>query len=62
MLRFLQTADDRKYVQQRPRDTRPRGVRALEIHGFELDPKTLEVHGFWPKALKMHGFNCVPNT
>ena len=43
----------------RPRDTRPRGVRTLEIHGFELDPKTLEIHGFWPKALKMHGFILV---
>ena len=40
----------------RPRDTGPRGVRASEIHGFELDPKTLEIHGFGPKALKMHGF------
>ena len=44
----------------RPRDTRPRGVRTLEMHGFELDPKTLEIHGFWPKALKMHGFNWIP--
>ena len=38
---------------------RPLGALALEIHGFELDPKTLEIHGFWPKALKMHGFILV---
>ena len=30
----------------RPRDTRPRGVRTLEIHGFELVLKTLEIRGF----------------
>ena len=40
----------------RPRDTRPRGVRTLEIHGFELDPKTLEIHCFVQKALKIHSF------
>ena len=21
-----------------------------------MDPKTLEIHGFWPKALQIHGF------
>ena len=30
----------------RPRHTRPRGVGTLEIDGFELVPKTLEIHGF----------------
>ena len=43
----------------RPWDTRPQEVRTLEIHGFELGPKTLEIHGFWPKALQIHGFNYV---
>ena len=48
-----------KLYTARPPDTRPRGVRTLEIHGFELDHKTLEIHGFWPKALKMLGFIWV---
>ena len=49
----------------RPLDTRPRGVRTLEIHGFWLVLKTLEIHGFWPKALKIHGFllkKIMPNS
>ena len=36
----------------RPRDTRPLGGRTLQIRGFELGPKTLDIHRFWPKALK----------
>ena len=29
------------------RDTRPLGARTSEIHSFELDPKTLEIRGFY---------------
>ena len=36
----------------RPRDIQPLGARILQIRGFYLDPKTLDIHGFCPKALK----------
>jgi hypothetical protein len=26
-----------------------------------LDPKTLEIHGFWPKALQIHVLLCQKN-
>ena len=30
----------------RPRDMRPQGARTLQIRGFELGPKTLDIHRF----------------
>ena len=42
----------------RPRDMRPQGARTLQIRGFELGPKTLEIRGFLPKALQIHKFEA----
>ena len=30
----------------RPRDIQPLGARILQIRGFYLDPKTLDIYGF----------------
>ena len=30
----------------RPRGTRPRGTRTLQIHGFDMGPKIFQLHGF----------------
>ena len=43
-------------VTARPRDMIPQGVQTSEIHSFELVPKTLEILGFCPKVLQLHGF------
>ena len=38
------------------RCTRSLEARTLQIPGFELGPKTLDLRGFRPKALKIRGF------
>ena len=40
------TASLAHLVTVRPRDTRPRGARTLQVHVFELGPKKFELNEF----------------